>query len=190
MPMTVETMRLLTEFGNVAVAVPVAIAVALWTWLYWDRVLGMVYLVNVALGLAATFILKLFSAASGGWVLDSDFAMGRAAPSGHMSCAVAVYGGAAVLLAVGARGLTRVFGVAGLLVLVWFVGATRVWLGAHSPGDVLAAVAVAGLFVLFIALVAIRRGRAAHPIGLLAVLVAVALAMHASGIRLDSTAMF
>jgi membrane-associated phospholipid phosphatase len=83
-------------------------------------------------------------------------------PSGHVANATLLDGALALLMTLrcGSRGL-RVSGVAGATVLVVWVAASRLVLGAHYPSDVLAGAAV-GLFWLALCLTAwVRLGRGA-----------------------------
>jgi undecaprenyl-diphosphatase len=83
-------------------------------------------------------------------------------PSGHSLAAAAVYGTAAVLLAVRARSRAErlAVGAAGALLLV-SVGASRVYLGVHHPSDVLGGISL-GLAWSF-ALVAVGAWRREVP---------------------------
>ena len=82
---------------------------------------------------------------------------GPAYPSGHATQAVAAWGMLAITLAAGrsARGRAWLFGAATLVVLL--VGASRVYLGAHWPTDVLAGYALAGAWLAILVAVDLRR---------------------------------
>lgn len=179
--------RFLTNFGNLAVALPVACVAVLWLWQRRRTDLAMIYGLNVALALAAAVVLKVLSREAGGVLTDTDYPLSDAAPSGHMTAAVAIYGGIAVLFAVSSRGLTPVF--AGLLafILIACVGVTRVTLGAHTPADVLAGLLTGGVFVLLIGFAA-RRGPQVRGLGLLLfLLIVIAELMQLTGLHLEST---
>ncbi len=65
-------------------------------------------------------------------------AAGCAFPSGHAATATALYGSLALIAAAKLRGGARGDVLAGALVLVLAIGATRVYLGTHYTTDVLA----------------------------------------------------
>jgi membrane-associated phospholipid phosphatase len=99
-------------------------------------------------------------------ILDSGLVPDHSFPSGHVGTAVAVYGGAAVLLAVWLRsrdsrnGLARALVVL-LAVVPLFVAASRLYEGAHHLTDVATSLAYAGAWLA--AAAALTRPRATAP---------------------------
>jgi membrane protein DedA with SNARE-associated domain/membrane-associated phospholipid phosphatase len=89
-------------------------------------------------------------------------ATGPAYPSGHATQAIAAWGMLAVVLAAGRSLRARVLLLSAAAVVVLLVGASRVYLGAHWPTDVLAGYALGGTWLaLVIALRLRRRGHGA-----------------------------
>lgn len=135
-------LRLLTDFADQAVILPVAAAVALALLAQgWWRGLA-AWCAGVGATLATMLVLKLVFAACPSWAFLHS-------PSGHTAAAAVVAGGLLGLLAagrVGARGAA----VMAFAVAVP-IGASRVWLGAHSVAEVLAGGAVGMLGALALA---------------------------------------
>ena len=71
-------------------------------------------------------------------------------PSGHMTNSMVIYGAIAILAARTLTGATRSIVVGGLVLLIAAMGASRVYLGAHWPTDVLGAVLLAAIMLLII----------------------------------------
>jgi membrane-associated phospholipid phosphatase len=177
----------LTNFGDLAVTMPVAFMVVLF-FIYRDRFdLAIIYGVNVVLAVAAAMVLKLVFAATDATLWEPVLGMSNGAPSGHMVDAVAVYGGLAVLVGLTGRGAGRIaLGVVALALIIC-VGVSRVALGAHTPGDVIAGLIVGGAAVSLIG-VACRRGApTSGGVALLLLLIAVAGVMQVTGLHLSST---
>jgi membrane-associated phospholipid phosphatase len=176
----------LTNFGDLAVAMPVALCAALFFY-YRDRGdLALIYGLNVVLAIAAATVLKLIFAATDATLWQPVLGMSNSAPSGHVVDAVAVYGGLAVLVGLTSRGLARF--VLGLfaVALITCVSVTRIIIGAHTPGDVVAGLIVGAAAVALIG-VACRRG--APTTGgfyLVLLLIAVTGFMQFTGIHLSS----
>ena len=177
----------LTNFGDLAVSMPVALGVALFFY-YRDRTdLALIYGLNVVLAVAAAMVLKLVFAATNATLWEPMLGMSNGAPSGHVVDAVAVYGGAAILVGLTSQGAARI--VLGLIAtaLIVCVGLTRIILGAHTPGDVVAGLIVGGAAVILIG-IACRRGAPTGGVAyLLLLLIAVAGVMQYSGLHLSST---
>jgi len=89
-------------------------------------------------------------------ILDTGLVPDHSFPSGHVGTAVAVYGGAAVLLALWLRSRDRRSGlgravVVLLLAVPLFVGLSRLYEGAHHLTDVAISVLYAGAWLLAVA---------------------------------------
>jgi membrane-associated phospholipid phosphatase len=98
-------------------------------------------------------------------ILDPGLVPTHSFPSGHVGTAVAVYGGAAVLLALWLRSRGRSGGVGGVLVVLLacvplFVAASRLYQGAHHLTDVGTSL-VYGTVWLSVLVVALRPRAAA-----------------------------
>lgn len=105
--------------------------------IYWclDRRLGLRLGVMLLLSAGLNAILKLLLATPRPWFLDPDLGPGPATsfgmPSGHAQNAVAVWG-------LAAADLRRVWAVAGAVAAAALIGLSRLQLGAHFAGDVVA----------------------------------------------------
>jgi len=73
-------------------------------------------------------------------------------PSGHASNAALIYGAIAGLTFVTFRGWLRYVLTGAFLLLILMVGVSRIYLGAHWLSDVLAGYALAGLFLVMLAI--------------------------------------
>lgn len=153
------------------------------------RRLALAFGVSACVIFVVTVGLKAISSGSGGAFAGTPFALSRAAPSGHMAMALAIYGGAGLICRLRGRGAVRMLVpvTCGLAVIV--VGVTRVLVGAHTPADVCAAVPVAVGPLMWLARVA-RRGEEPDLRPFLAAMVAVAVAAFALGWRFSSTTVF
>lgn len=93
-------------------------------------------------------------------LLDHGLDPAHSFPSGHVSSAVTLWGGCAILLWVYARPRWRLL--AGVLVLVPLaVGFARLYQGAHYVTDVAASLLVAPLWIGALAFIVLESGRAA-----------------------------
>ena len=79
--------------------------------------------------------------------LTSGLPSGASWPSGHAAAAAALYGCLAALVVVYARGRWRWWVLAVPVVLAPAIGVSRVYVAAHHPTDVLAGLALGGLWV-------------------------------------------
>lgn len=71
-------------------------------------------------------------------------------PSGHMTNSMVIYGALAMLAARAFSGAGRAVALAGLTALIVSIGASRVYLGAHWPSDVVAAILLASAMLSII----------------------------------------
>lgn len=151
-------MTFLTDFADQAVILPMVAAVAAGLALQGWRRGALVWLGGVAVTLLAMLALKLVCLAC--WPVFAP--MDIRSPSGHVAAAAVVAGGlAAVLLAWRGRSLALAAVVAAV------IGATRLWLGVHSPAEVAigAGVGLAGAALLLHFLGPIPRIRASRIAG-------------------------
>ncbi|NJC71162.1 phosphatase PAP2 family protein [Planosporangium thailandense] len=93
-------------------------------------------------------------------------ATGLAFPSGHATASIATWGMLAIVLATGRPRGARVGLFTAAVVIVLLVGASRIYLGAHWPTDVLGGYALGGTWLsLLIACRLRRRGRHQPTVG-------------------------
>jgi membrane protein DedA with SNARE-associated domain/membrane-associated phospholipid phosphatase len=83
---------------------------------------------------------------------------GPAYPSGHATQAIATWGMLAVVLAASRTPRARVWLLSTAAVVVLLVGASRVYLGAHWPTDVLAGYALGATWLALVVALRLRRG--------------------------------
>lgn len=187
-----DTYRLetaITDFGNLAITGPVAAALLAWIAWRWGLAAAWRFAWPVAFVFAATVVLKMVSRSIGSSVPLGAFALSRGAPSGHMAMATIVFGGPTLMLL--RRGLQPA-----ALLIAMFTGAilvgiavTRVTLHTHTPADVVAGLLLGGLAAIWL----VRWLPVPPWVGrreiaeLLALGVGVAVLMHLSGYRFDST---
>lgn len=90
-------------------------------------------------------------------------------PSGHMTNSMVIYGALAIFAAHALTGLWRQVTIGGFILLVGMIGVSRVYLGAHWPSDVVAAVLLASISLFIVAWGFDQlpgEGRFARPYGL------------------------
>lgn len=182
--------RLITDLGDLFPATAVAAVIFAWCWTKLDRLTAMAFAVCFAGTVVVDTVLKLFAGQMFPYPDDASmFQFSSGAPSGHAALATLVYGVAIVLFAWTCRGLAAALGglVAALALAVVLV--TRVTLRTHTIADVVAGVAVAGLFVVLFDRVRARRD---HPRGdgaplLLAGMVFAGAFALLSGVRISSS---
>lgn len=152
-------MRAFTVIGSAPVVLAVVLAVAWWCLRQRDRRAAGAFLA-VALAQEALNLVLKFAFHRPRPSLWAMVALhGYSFPSGHAMAAVAIYGMAAVVIARLRPGLRRPAGLLAALLAV-LIGASRVYLGAHWPTDVLAGFA-AGAFVLAAGVYVLEHG---HPV--------------------------
>ncbi|HWK48170.1 MAG TPA: phosphatase PAP2 family protein [Stellaceae bacterium] len=177
----------ITDLGNPMIVGAAALVTTIWLWVSRQRDMAQVFAVAAIATAVATTTLKLVSITLGGELYDTIFYMSTGAPSGHTALSAAIYGGIAMLFAVGSRGALRIGAPLLLLTAIIGVGFTRVALGSHTPADVVAGFLVGGSFAAVVGFVAARRQREWPPLmPLLASVLAVGLLLHLSGLRFQS----
>ncbi|MBC7707032.1 MAG: HAD-IC family P-type ATPase [Rhodoferax sp.] len=169
----------LTELGDVQVVIPVIlialgwfIAHRLWrTAIYWLAAVG------VAEALVKVIKLTLHRHRPGALyagIVQFSF------PSGHATLSVVVYGFLAFLLAVGAAQRFRVVIGSAAAILIFAIGSSRIYLGAHWMSDVLAGFSFGTAWITALAISYVYQGRQAIRPGRLAVAVLAAFAIAAT----------
>ena len=125
-----------------------------------DKHRGYFLLFSGFCGIVCTQILKMSFSIARPWVIDPNFtivesaraeATGYSFPSGHTQCATSLYGGIA------RSAKKRAVQITGA-VLALLIGFSRMYLGVHTPKDVLVSLAV-GAAVLFLLYPLIERTR-------------------------------
>ena len=188
--LTAPIMLQITELGNVAVAVPGAAVGAICIWRIWGAPTAIVFAVNALALILATVLLKFVSAQLGGAFKGEIWELSKAAPSGHMVCAMIAYAGTAALLAGGASGMPRLLLVPVMAGLAGLVGYTRVALHAHTVGDVLAAAALGSVLLpLLVVLGRRRRIDTFEAVFVFAAVAIPALMLQLAGVHFESTAL-
>ena len=163
----------ITLFGEETIFMAVGMIV------FWcvDKYKGYYLLCVGFLGTVLNQFLKILCRVPRPWVKDPDFtivesareaASGYSFPSGHTQTAVGLYGGIA---RVSKSTALRV----GMLLLAALVALSRMYLGVHTPADVLTSVAIAAVMVL--AMHPIFRKAEKSPRVMIAVLVSFILLM-------------
>ena len=139
-------MQFFTTFGEESLFILIALA------FFWciDKKRGYFLLFTGFTGIAINQILKMIFRIPRPWVLDADFqivstaqeqATGYSFPSGHTQVASTLYGGIA-------RSANETWErIAGIL-LVILVGFSRMYLGVHTPKDVLVSLTIGAVLVL------------------------------------------
>ena len=141
-------MQFITAFGEESLFILIALA------FFWciDKKRGYFLLFTGFAGIAANQILKMIFRVPRPWVLDPDFsivesareqATGYSFPSGHTQVASTLYGGIA-------RSSKNRWTVAGGILLALLVGFSRMYLGVHTPKDVLVSLAIGAALVLLL----------------------------------------
>ncbi|KAB2867473.1 MAG: phosphatase PAP2 family protein [Anaerolineae bacterium] len=145
-PMLDTLMRWITRTASIF-AIGLAGVVAAWLWRVDYKPQALTFLVAMAgLEISSILLKRLFERARPDVFLPLTTTHGYSFPSGHTTSAAAFYGLLAVWLW---RTQHRAWAVlAGLWVLM--VGVSRVYLGAHYPSDVLAALALGVIWIFVV----------------------------------------
>ncbi len=145
-PVADRIMQFFTTFGEESLFILIALA------FFWciDKKRGYFLLFTGFAGIAINQILKMVFRIPRPWVLDPDFqivstareqATGYSFPSGHTQVASTLYGGIA-------RSAKKTWEYIAGLSLVALVGFSRMYLGVHTPKDVLVSLAIGAILVL------------------------------------------
>ncbi len=160
-PALTTTMQLVTGLAsfNWVMAITLVAALMLWWKRCWYRLLALLLVVPGGMGVA--FLLKIAFHRQRPDFADSFLVFdGYSFPSGHTMAATLLYGLLATYAVILLKSWRwRVGAIIGASVMVLLVGFSRVYLGAHYPSDVLAAVAAgsAWLALCLTALDIVRR---------------------------------
>ena len=156
MPWLTKLMLILTELGGETVFLVLALIV------FWcvDKRRGYYMMTVGFIGTVCNQFMKLFCRIPRPWVLDPAFtpveealegASGYSFPSGHSQSAAGTYGSLAVTEK---RGWLRMLYIAALLLVPF----TRMYLGVHTPADVLAGAAISLALVFILQPLVYRKG--------------------------------
>jgi membrane-associated phospholipid phosphatase len=138
-------MVFLTEFGDSALLLPLAGAILVWLIAMRSRRVALWWLLALAVCAGGIALLKIYFVAC---ALNGPLQ----SPSGHSGLSALVYGGLAWLMASRVTGWRRVAALGLCAVLIVGISLSRLALGAHTPPDVAAGLAI-GLVALAIFLV-------------------------------------
>jgi undecaprenyl-diphosphatase len=146
-------LRWITELGSTRVITAMAVITALVGILIGSWRHGLLGAITIGLASAGNEVLKLVIARARPDVLDPiAVERGFSFPSGHSLLSMVAYGVLAVLISRSRLPtLPRRVIEAGLGVLIFLVGLSRVWLGVHYPTDVLAGWTAGAVIVLLYA---------------------------------------
>ena len=163
---TTGLMRSVTWLGSNAVLVPIVVALAGYVLLMKKDRRAAVLLVAALVGSNAWYhvVKPLVARDRPPEALHLVSVSGHAFPSGHATAAIAVWGAAAVVLAAGRRGGWQAAIWIGTGLIVVLVGFSRVYLGVHWWTDVVAGVALGGLWLCLLETFFLLRTRAAQEI--------------------------
>jgi undecaprenyl-diphosphatase len=149
----ITTMKATTWLGSNVVLIPVVVATSAWFLLKWGDTRSAPELVAA---LAGAIILYTIAKAvvhrarpPAIYRVGYNFS-GGSFPSGHSTTAIAVWGMLAFLFALRASPRTRKALSVGAAVLIVAIGASRIYLGAHWPMDVIGGYALGGAWLSFL----------------------------------------
>jgi membrane protein DedA with SNARE-associated domain/membrane-associated phospholipid phosphatase len=153
-------MRSVTWLGSNAVLIPLVVAIGAWALLRkrswrWVALLSVALLgANVWYGTAKSLVRRARPPVS----LHLMHVSGFAFPSGHATSAIAVWGMLAFLLSRGTTSKQQAAIWAGAVVIVSAVATSRIYLGVHWWTDVVGGLALGGLWLCLLVLVATTHG--------------------------------
>ena len=144
-----EPMRLVTALGYYWVVLPLLAVVAALLYRRGWRLSAALLLVSIAGSIVLTTVLKGVFRRARPELFDSGYhASFYSFPSGHATVAVGFYGMLTLILAYRLRGKARwAVAVSGVIVVL-FIGFSRLYLGVHFPTDVLAGYLAALLWLV------------------------------------------
>jgi membrane-associated phospholipid phosphatase len=146
----VTTMKAVTWLGANTVLIPVVLAVAAWFSLRWDDNRSAAELVATLAGAILLYDIgkAVVHRARPPAIYHVGYSFsGASFPSGHTTVAIAMWGMFAFLLAARASPRTRKGLVVGAVVLIVAIGASRIYIGAHWPTDVIGGYALGGAWL-------------------------------------------
>jgi undecaprenyl-diphosphatase len=174
------------------VASAAALVILAWLWMRVGSVAALVFAICF-LGVGGSVVgLKFIAFDLRPPVADTSIlSLSEGAPSGHTALAMMVYGALATILAAADRRRRAWLGVLICLGVIAAVAVTRVTLGKHTLGDVLAGLIVAGVGVGVFgrALITQARDRSPPATGLFVTVAVVTILLLVSGLRLNALAM-
>jgi len=157
----ITTMKATTWLGSNVVLIPVVVAASAWFLLKWGDTRSAPELVAA---LAGAIILYNIGKAvvhrarpPAIYRVGYNFS-GGSFPSGHSTTAIAVWGMLAFLLALRASPRTRKALSVGAVVLIVAIGASRIYLGAHWPTDVIGGFALGGAWLTLLVALDLSMG--------------------------------
>ncbi len=146
-------MRFVTALGYYWVVLPLLAVAAYAFYRKGRRISGALLVISTVGSIVLTTTLKTVFQRVRPELFDSGYtASFYSFPSGHATVAVGFYGTLTLLVAWRMRGLRRWAVVLGGLVLVLFIGFSRLYLGVHYPTDVLAGFLAAPVWISTIGL--------------------------------------
>jgi membrane-associated phospholipid phosphatase len=146
----VATMKAVTWLGASVVLIPVVLAVATWFSLRWGDNRSAAELVATLAGAILLYDIgkAVVHRARPPAIYHVGYSFsGASFPSGHTTVAIATWGMFAFLLASRASPRTRKGLVVGAVVLTVAIGASRIYIGAHWPTDVIGGYALGGAWL-------------------------------------------
>jgi membrane-associated phospholipid phosphatase len=179
-----------TELGDLFSASSVALVVVVWSWLNLNRLVALSFAVCFAATFGLATIIKLWTGKNLPQPYEIPLWLPSAgAPSGHSALAGMVYGCAAAIFLKTGRGAVRIVGATACLAAIAIVSVTRVTLHTHTIPDVVAGLAVAGVFVgFFVQVLDVQAAdRSPRLDSLLAAMVVVATMTVISNVRISSS---
>jgi membrane-associated phospholipid phosphatase len=166
----------LTDFADQALILPTIVLIGGWLLLAEPRRTVVAWGAACAVSLGLILLLKLVMPCT-------PFANDLRSPSGHTASTVLVAGGLLVLLTGPGRRRRLIASAAGILMGV-LIGATRLWLHAHTVPEVIAGLIIGSLGLAVFAMADLSRPRL-PPVTLMVAFVMLAVALHGHRLHAD-----
>jgi len=141
----------ITEIGNLSVVAPGMVCAVFVFWSCRAQRMAAALAIEFLVVFVVTVVLKAVSDRIGGAFDGTLFHLSHAAPSGHMAVAMAGYGGLGVIWLSRKASALRLMAPLMAVAAIVVVGVTRVLVHAHTPADVISAVVVAALPLVWLA---------------------------------------